>query len=59
MRQEGERFLKEQITRRHVAVIGDIMLDKYISRAGFPYFSGGTCSGKSGEDRTFSVRRCG
>ena len=31
MRQEGERFLKEQITRRHVAVIGDIMLDKYIS----------------------------
>ena len=31
MRQEGERFLKEQITRMHVAVIGDIMLDKYIS----------------------------
>ena len=41
MRQEGERFLKEQITRMHVAVIGDIMLDKYISGQ-VSYFSGGT-----------------
>ena len=31
MRCEGEKFLQEQMPNRKVAVIGDIMLDKYIT----------------------------
>jgi D-beta-D-heptose 7-phosphate kinase/D-beta-D-heptose 1-phosphate adenosyltransferase len=31
MRQEGERFLREQIQKVHVIVVGDIMLDRYLS----------------------------